>query len=55
MAELAIASGCALDVVQELYQRELSLLQREARIDTYVPLLAARRVRDVLQRERQGQ
>lgn len=48
LAQLANDYGYSLEAVEDLYQQELSLLQRNARIGIYVPLLAMRRVRDVL-------
>ena len=45
---LANERGCAAQVVQDLYQGELELLQSEARVHAYIPVLAAKRVRDLL-------
>ena len=38
--------------VKELYQEQLRSLDRDARIKQYVPLLAARRVREILTERR---
>jgi Protein of unknown function (DUF3562) len=46
--QLAHETGCNAQVVRDLYQDELQLLHREARVRAYIPVLAMKRVRDVL-------
>jgi hypothetical protein len=48
LESLARDTRAPLDRVQELYQRELDALAREATIPNFITLLAARRVRDQL-------
>jgi Protein of unknown function (DUF3562) len=50
LEQLADETGCAAEVVQNLYQGEYQLLQREARVSNYLPVLALKRVRDLLRR-----
>ena len=46
--QLARESGCPLDLVLDLYERELVRLEHDARIRSYIPVLAMKRVRDAL-------
>ncbi len=46
--QLAAASNWPVPVVEEMYLHERSLLKKEATIDTYVDLLAERKVRETL-------
>ena len=46
--QLARESGYPLEFVQDLYQRELVSLEHDARIRSYIPVLAMKRVRDAL-------
>jgi hypothetical protein len=48
LEQLAIETGCGAQVVQDLYQGQFELLQRDARVRVYIPVLAMKRVRDVL-------
>ena len=50
LEQLADETGCATEVVQSLYQGEYQLLQRNARVRNYLPVLALKRVRDLLRR-----
>jgi Protein of unknown function (DUF3562) len=50
LEQLADQTGCATEVVQNLYEGEYQLLQREARVSNYIPVLALKRVRDILRR-----
>lgn len=47
--QIAEDTGCAADVVQVLYRDEYDQLRREARISSFIQVLALKRVRDVLQ------
>jgi Protein of unknown function (DUF3562) len=49
---LARETGTAVDTVQEIYRVERDKLDRSARIKTFVPVLAHRRVKAILQVER---
>jgi hypothetical protein len=50
--QLAHESGCSMQLVQSLYEQELVFVGREARIRSYVPVLAMKRVRDALRGSR---
>jgi hypothetical protein len=52
LEELAEQSGCSIDVVEDIYSEEFVRLQRDARIRSYIPVLAMKRVRDALRHER---
>jgi hypothetical protein len=49
---LAAHCRCPIETVEQLYTRELRLLRAEAKIRTFVPIVAFRRVREAL-RERE--
>lgn len=51
LEELADRSGCSIERVEDIYSRELLLLQRDARIRAFIPGLAMKRVRDALRQE----
>ena len=51
VAVLALELGISADDVDVAYRRELERLGSEARIQDFVPLLAARKVRSVLKRK----
>ncbi len=53
MESLATESQAPIEQVEEIYQRELSALEAQARIKSFLPLLVHRRVRDVLAHRRQ--
>jgi hypothetical protein len=48
---LARETNTPLDMVREIYRVERDKLERSARIKTYIPVLAHRRVRALLQVE----
>jgi len=48
---LAVRSNKPFETIERLYLEELARLERDARIRTYLPLVALRRVRDMLRRE----
>jgi len=50
---LARETGTPVDTVQEIYQIERDRLERSARIKTFVSVLAHRRVKALLQVERE--
>lgn len=50
LQELATETGCGPQIVQDLYQDQVELLQRDARVRTYIRVIAIKRVRDVLRR-----
>jgi hypothetical protein len=50
LERLALEAGCTAEVVQSLYQEEIQHLQSRARVGTYIPVLAMKRVRDALRR-----
>jgi phosphatidylserine decarboxylase len=50
--QLADESGSSPEIVRDLYQRELVLLQHDARIRSYIPVLAMKRVRKALGQQR---
>ncbi len=50
LEQLASEAGCAAEDVRSLYQEEIQHLQSRARVGTYIPVLAMKRVRDVLRR-----
>jgi hypothetical protein len=52
LERLASEAGCTAEVVQSLYQEEIQHLQSRARVGTYIPVLAMKRVRDALRRTR---
>jgi hypothetical protein len=49
---LARETGVPVEAVQEIYRIERDKLERSARIKTFVPVLAHRRVKALLQVER---
>jgi hypothetical protein len=49
---LARETDTPLDTVREIYRVERDKLERSARIKTYIPVLAHRRVKALLQMER---
>ena len=49
---LARETGTPVDTVQEIYRVERDRLERSARIKTFIPILAHRRVKALLQVER---
>jgi len=49
---LAREAGVPVDTVKEIYRVELDKLERSARIKTFVPVLAHRRVKALLQVDR---
>lgn len=53
LEQLADETGWAAEVVQNLYQGEYQLLQRDARVRNFLPVLALKRVRDLLRRYEQ--
>jgi len=48
LERLADESGCPVEIIVELYEREVFFLGRGARIQSYIPVLAMKRVRDAL-------
>jgi len=50
--QLAHESGHSLEFVQDLYKRELMFLEHDARIHSYIPVLAMKRVRAALRGNR---
>jgi hypothetical protein len=48
VAQLAADANWPVPVVEEMYQHELSLLKQQATVDTYLDLLAERKVRETL-------
>jgi len=50
LEKLAGQHHCPLELVERLYVRELTLLEGEARVQAFVPVVALRRVREVLRR-----
>ena len=46
--QIAADANWPVPVVEEMYLHERSMLKKEATIDTYVDLLAARKVRETL-------
>jgi hypothetical protein len=52
LERLASEAGCTAEAVQSLYQEEIQHLQSRARVGTYIPVLAMKRVRDALRRTR---
>jgi hypothetical protein len=52
LEHIAQETGCATEVVQTLYQDQYQLLQRDARVRSFLPLLALKRVRDLLRHGR---
>ena len=52
LEQLASEAGCTAESVQSLYQEEIQDLQSRARVGTYIPVLAMKRVRDALRRTR---
>jgi hypothetical protein len=50
--ELAAVSNSPIELVEEVYENELRILEPQAKIRLYLPLIVRRRVRDVL-RQRQ--
>lgn len=55
LERLAMESECSPEIVRDLYQRELQLLQHEARVQGFIPVLALKHVRNALRRQRQLQ
>jgi len=50
MEKLATDCDCPLELVEQLYTREITTLEGEARIQTFIPVVALRRVREALRR-----
>jgi len=50
--QLAHESGCSMELVRDLYERELMFLGHDARIRSYIPVLAMKRVRAALRSHR---
>ncbi len=50
--QLARELGCPMELVLGLYERELVLLEHGARVRSYIPVLAMKRVRDALRGKR---
>ena len=50
--KVATDFDCPCEFVEQLYAGELSVLEREARIQTFVPVVALRRVREALRERR---
>jgi len=48
--QLAEKTGCATEIVEDLYRNEFQLLHRDARVRSYIPVLAMKRVRDRLRK-----
>jgi len=48
MEKLAADWSCPVELVEQLYVGELKVLERNARIQTFVPVVALRRVREAL-------
>jgi Protein of unknown function (DUF3562) len=46
--QLAADSNWPVNIVEEMYRHEVTQLKKEATIDTYVEVLAARKVRETL-------
>jgi hypothetical protein len=46
--QLAADSNWPVPVVERMYQQQVSLLKQEATVDTYIDLLAERKVRETL-------
>ena len=46
--QLAADSNWPVNIVEEMYRHELTQLKKEATIDTYVEVLATRKVRETL-------
>lgn len=55
LEQLADETGCPAEVVQNLYQGECQLLQSDARVSKFIPVLAFKRVRDLLRRYDQAE
>lgn len=52
--EIADNFSCPLREVEEMLRREMIYLEQGARIKEFIPLLAIKRVKDVLTRNRRG-
>ena len=52
LERLASEAGCTAEVVQSLYQEAIQHLSSRARVGTFIPVLAMKRVRDALRRTR---
>jgi hypothetical protein len=52
---LANQWGCSTQFVRDLYQQELELLQHNAQVHGFIPVLALKQVRNALRRQRQPQ
>ena len=52
MESLASESRSPVEQVEEIYRRELSVLDAQARIKSFLPLLVHRRVREALAHRR---
>jgi hypothetical protein len=51
LERLAARTHRPVELVRELYQRELDRLEREARIARFLPLIALRHVREMLRHD----
>jgi len=51
LLELAEKTSCRFEVVLEVYERELLLLERTARVRSFIPALAMKRVLNALRRD----
>jgi len=49
--ELAADSHSPIEFVEEVYRNELTMLEPQAKIRLYLPLIVRRRVRDVLRQQ----
>ena len=52
--ELAAVSHAPIELVERLYQNELTILEPRARIRLYLPLIVRRRVREVLRHRQES-
>jgi hypothetical protein len=52
LEKVAADCRCAVEVVEQLYRREIQSLQARATIQTFLPIVALRRVRDTLRARR---
>jgi len=52
--ELAADSHSPVELVERLYRDELTILESQARIRVYLPLIVRRRVRDVLRHRQES-
>jgi Protein of unknown function (DUF3562) len=52
--ELAAGSDSPIELVEQLYHNELTVLEPQARIRLYLPLIVRRKVREVLRRRQES-